>query len=89
MTRKKDESEKRIGEFAVEREYTVRRVKHGFILYYADNGSPFARLKRVEGGFELQHWWRRRWKTIVRNRPNILSLEEALDVIAHNRACVF
>lgn len=65
----------------------AERRSRGYTLYDAGSGAPVARLRPAgtEGRFEVLYWslWRERWVSAGPFGRTVLSIDEALQFIAH------
>jgi hypothetical protein len=65
----------------------AERRNRGYTLYEAAAGTPVARLRLTgrEGRFEVLYWslWKERWVSTGPFGSTILSIDEALQFIAH------
>ena len=65
----------------------AERRNRGHTLYDAGSGAPVARLRTVgqEGRFEVLYWslWKERWSSMGPFGRTILSIDDALQFIAH------
>jgi hypothetical protein len=68
-------------------ELLAERRNRGYTLYDADSGAPVARLRPTghEGRFEVLYWslWKERWASTGPFGHIILSVDDALQFIAH------
>jgi len=67
--------------------FFAERRNRGYTLYEATAGAPVARLRPTarEGRFEVLYWslWKERWASTGPFGRTILSIDEALQFIAH------
>ncbi len=63
----------------------MERRNRGYTLSAARSGALVARLRPSGGGFEVLYWslGKQRWTTAGRFGGTILSLDDALQLIAH------
>ena len=65
----------------------AERRNRGYTLYEAVSGAPVARLRPAanDGRFEVLFWslWKERWASTGPFGRTVLSIEEALQFIAH------
>lgn len=65
----------------------AERRNRGYTIYHANSGAPVARLRPTASAnrFEVLYWslWKERWASTGPFGPTILSLEDALQFIAH------
>lgn len=65
----------------------AERRNRGYTLYHASSGAPVARLRPTASAdrFEVVYWslWKERWASTGPFGRTILSLDDALQFIAH------